>query len=148
MLRSGAVFVLKHLGHDGIYYVLPGGRVKGGEDPELACLRGTAEVIRKSGNELDRQIGSHDHYSEHFQFSIIRKVGNHAWRGTEYHYFLLTAPGNARMLDPKWQPDFDPKQHKMGIWIPYEWVPIDRLSKIRFYPEEGIDVCRQAMSEL
>lgn len=52
------------------------------------------------------------------------------------------------MFDPTFQPmEIARVRHKVGVWVPYEWVGVDRLSETNLRPDEAMGICRQVLSQ-
>ena len=146
IVREHAVLLLRNLGHRGIYYVLPGGPATSGETLEAACIRSALHSVqsaaRELGSQLREQLGE-----DELTLSIVRKVTSHPWSGTTFHYFLV-AGNNKSLLPDHWAiANFDPAKHKLGVWIPCEWVSADRLPVLPVHPPEAVEICRKLLHD-
>lgn len=139
LISSGALLLLKRLGHRGLYFVLPGGWVEVGESPEDACVTRATDELRAAAKELSDQIGI-DLHEEHLGLSMRRKVASHPWIAGTYNYFLVGGNGHALLTGPQFTPQLD--QKLVGVWHPYEWVSLDRLPG-NLEPREAIAICRR-----
>ncbi len=142
--RSGMVLLLKNRGHEG-FFILPGDYVGNSESPEAGCIRGAQSSIRQAVEELAAQLGNDEPVGVDLSISIVRKVATRCWRSATCHYFLATAEGESRILDPNWHPYIDPNRHKMGVWMPYRWVTLDAMSMTHLEPVEMSTVCQEAL---
>jgi 8-oxo-dGTP pyrophosphatase MutT (NUDIX family) len=143
---ADSVFLLRNLGHRGVYYGLPGSAVSAGETPESACARGAHDMLRAAISELANQLGEEVAPEDQPRISIVRRIAGHPWCGVTYHYFLVSGLGTSPLLDPQYHPEINRDPHQMGVWYPFEWVPIDRLSNINLQPMEAIGMIRQGLS--
>jgi hypothetical protein len=147
----GAVLLLKNRGHRS-HFILPGDffcSAEGVPSPETACIHGAQHTIRAAIEELAAQLGRDDAIGLDVSLSIVRKAGTSNWQQhlSTCHYFVVSAQGESRILDPSWQPYIDPARHKMGIWMPYKWVPLDALSMTDLLPPEAIAVCLETLKQ-
>jgi ADP-ribose pyrophosphatase YjhB (NUDIX family) len=144
IVHKHAVLLLKNLGHQGIYYVLPGGPAKGGETLDAACIRSALHAVRGAAHELGSQL-QEQHGEDELTLSDIRKVANHPWSRTTYYYFLVAGNGKSLLSDRWANPTFDPTEHKFGVWMPYEWVSAERLLTLSVQPPEAVEICRKLL---
>ncbi|MGE5194891.1 MAG: NUDIX hydrolase [Deltaproteobacteria bacterium] len=144
IIRDRTILLMRNLAHQGIYYVLPGGPVGTGETVEAACIRSALDSMRQAALELARQLGVNPGEDEP-ALSIVRKVASHPWSGTTFHYFLV-AGDDGTLLSDRWiHPKFDPAEHKLGVWMPYDWAPAERLPSLNVHPPEAVDICRRIL---
>jgi ADP-ribose pyrophosphatase YjhB (NUDIX family) len=144
IVREQAVLLLRNLGHQGIYYMLPGGPAKSGETLEAACIRSALHAVRSAARELGSQLREQLGEDE-LALSIVGKLASHPWSGTTYHYFLV-AGNDKSLLSDRWaNPTFDPTEHKFGVWMPYEWVSAERLPTLQVHPPEAVEICRKLL---
>lgn len=117
--------------------------------PETACIDGAQRTVQAAIEELAAQLGQDDPIGFDVSLSIVQKAGtscSQQHRST-CHYFVVSAQGESRILDPSWQPCIDPARHKMGVWMPYKWLPVDALSMTDLEPPEAITVCLETLKQ-
>ena len=123
--------------------MLPGGWVKNGETPEVACVRGALEELKKAVRELAPQLEA-SLQEDLMAIAVARRVGREVWYGDRgNHYFVATGNGESILAGPRYRPPVDPAT-RFGVWMPFEWVPLTALSNTNLQPPEAIEVCLRA----
>lgn len=143
ILCENAVLLLRHLGHRGIWYSLPGGR---GKIAAAACAAGAVEELQAAARELAGQLDSNLD-EQRLAIEITDDLGSYDWEDSncDFHYFLAKGNGESILSGPRYRPPVDPAT-RFGVWMPFEWVPLAALSNTNLQPPEAVDICLRAAS--
>jgi 8-oxo-dGTP diphosphatase len=127
IIQDGKLLTLHKMGEEVEYYALPGGGQNGGETLPEALRRECMEEL-----SLEVEVG---------QIVYIRDYisANHEFARFNSESHILNIVFACRILSGVPQPGSVPDSRQVGI----EWLPIDDLPNLPFFPQQGIPSIRR-----
>jgi 8-oxo-dGTP pyrophosphatase MutT (NUDIX family) len=126
VIRNQHVALIKRHREGRTYYVVPGGGMEAGENPEQTA-------IRESHEELGLVI------------AIERLVAKVTYRGREQYYFLARVKGGhfGTGQGPEMIGKYPPER---GTYTPV-WVPLKEIAKVNLFPPSIAELLSHAALE-